>query len=127
MKIAVPESSNGHLESHFGQCEYFTVYTVTDDRKITEAEKVPSPDGCGCKSGIAAVLARKGVKLMLAGGIGNGAVNVLASQGIRVIRGCSGRPEDLISRFLEGSLIDSGENCHQHDEHQHQHEHRHHS
>jgi predicted Fe-Mo cluster-binding NifX family protein len=36
-----------------------------------------SPEGCGCKSNIAPMLAQMGVNLMLAGNMGMGALGVL--------------------------------------------------
>jgi predicted Fe-Mo cluster-binding NifX family protein len=77
-----------------------------------------SPDGCGCKSDIASVLAKDGVTVMLAGGIGGGAINVLNSHGIDVIRGCSGDATEVVKLFINGLVEDSGSNC---NHHQHQH------
>lgn len=54
--------------------------------KKSDAKKIGSPEGCGCKSDIARVLATDGVTVMLAGGIGGGAVNVLNNSGIEFIR-----------------------------------------
>jgi predicted Fe-Mo cluster-binding NifX family protein len=54
-------------------------------------ETTDAPEGCGCKSNLAEVLKSKGVTLLIAGGIGNGAVNKLEENGISVIRNCSER------------------------------------
>lgn len=113
MKIALP-SRNEMIDSHFGHCEYFTVFTI-EDSKITQHETIPSPAGCGCKSNIASVLAASGVTLMLAGNMGDGAVNVLSNSGIDVIRGCIGRTEDVALAWLNGNLTDSGDSCHEHE------------
>jgi predicted Fe-Mo cluster-binding NifX family protein len=115
MKVAVP-TRNNVVDDHFGHCEAYTVFTINDDKKITSSEVIPSTQGCGCKSNIASVLREKGVSVMLAGNMGNGALNVLNSQGIDVYRGCSGDARRLVETFLEGSVVDSGEGCHQHDE-----------
>ncbi|AYD39556.1 dinitrogenase iron-molybdenum cofactor biosynthesis protein [Clostridium fermenticellae] len=115
MKIALPSCGN-QIDDHFGHCEYFTVFTVdTDAKKIISSEVVPSPAGCGCKSNIAQVLAEMGVKLMLAGNMGEGAVRVLNNSGIDVLRGCSGDVKDIANSWLEGSLVDSGDCCHEHE------------
>ena len=95
MKIALP-TRNNQIDSHFGHCEYFTVFT-TDADSIISQEVVPSPEGCGCKSNIASVLANMGVSLMLAGNMGDGAVNVLANSGIEVVRGCQGDVTEVTS------------------------------
>ena len=43
-------------------------------------------------------LAQMGVKLMIAGNIGQGAVNVMNNQGIDVLRGCSGGVKDVVEK-----------------------------
>ena len=87
MKIAVPVH-NGFVNEHFGHSEKFVVYTTSSDKKITSVLPVPSIEGCGCKSGIAEILAEHGVSIMLAGNIGAGAINHLNEYCIEVIRGC---------------------------------------
>ncbi|WP_315066208.1 NifB/NifX family molybdenum-iron cluster-binding protein [uncultured Clostridium sp.] len=115
MKIALP-SRNNNIDDHFGHCEYYTLFTVdTQSKKITDTEILQSPEGCGCKSNIASTLYDKGVKVMLAGNIGEGAVRVLNNAGIEVLRGCSGDVKTVASKWLEGSILDSGELCHAHD------------
>jgi predicted Fe-Mo cluster-binding NifX family protein len=117
MKIALPTREN-LIDEHFGHCEYFTVFTITD-KEITHQEIIASPDGCGCKSDIASTLAEVGVSFMLAGNMGNGAVNVLNNSGIEVLRGCSGDVKTVALDWLKGNLNDSGESC---DAHEHGHE-----
>ena len=121
MKIALP-STGDRVDSHFGHCEHFTVVTVDDQGKIVDREIVQPPAGCGCKSNIVGVLAGMGVKVMLAGNMGAGAVNVLASHGIEVVRGCSGNVTQVVEEWLNGSLNDSGTACSAHEgcgEHHH--------
>lgn len=114
MKIALPSYRN-QVDEHFGHCEYFTVFTVDDQKNILTEEIIASPAGCGCKSNIAQTLAQMGVKYMLAGNMGQGAVNVLAMSGIQVLRGCSGNVKDVARNWLSGSLSDSGVSCAQHE------------
>lgn len=115
MKIALPTRQN-LIDSHFGHCEYFTVFTADDgNKKITAQETVASPAGCGCKSNIAHVLSDMGVTVMIAGNMGDGAVNVLNSAGIEVLRGCSGDVKEAALNWLSGTLVDSGDSCHAHD------------
>lgn len=115
MKIALPCREN-NIDNHFGHCEYFTVYTVdTDKKEILNTEIVKSPEGCGCKSNIAYTLSEIGVKVMLAGNMGQGAVSVLNNCGIDVVRGCSGDVKSVALKWLEGTLTDSGDSCHEHE------------
>jgi predicted Fe-Mo cluster-binding NifX family protein len=114
MKIALPSYQN-QVDEHFGHCEYFTVFTIDDQKKILSEEKITPPAGCGCKSNIAQTLAEQGVKLMLAGNMGQGAVNILNSHGIDVLRGCSGDVKYVAESWLAGNLTDSGIACAQHE------------
>ncbi len=123
MKIAIPLRQDNHIDDHFGHCEFYGVYTLSENKEIVNQEVIPSTQGCGCKSNIASVLANQGVKVMLAGGIGSGAINVLNSFGIEVIRGCTGNAHEAVKLYQAGLLQDSGESCHHHDhDHPHHHE-----
>jgi len=117
MKIAVPVTSDNQIDGHFGHCESYSVFTITDSKEIAERKKVNSPEGCGCKSDIASVLAADGVTIMLAGGIGGGAINVLNNSGIEVLRGCSGDATEVVKLYLKGLIEDSGSSCKQHEAH----------
>ena len=117
MKIAIPTKVGNTIDQHFGHCEFYSIYTI-ESNKVTNKQILESPKGCGCKSNIAYDLAEMNVKVMLAGGIGNGAVNVLKAQNIEVIRNCSGDVDVLVNDYLAGKITDGGANCAAHDEHQ---------
>jgi predicted Fe-Mo cluster-binding NifX family protein len=115
MKIALPSRQN-QIDDHFGHCEYFTIFTLDNNNKeIVAQETLASPAGCGCKSNIAQTLSEMGVEVMLAGNMGEGAVNVLSNSGIQVFRGCSGDVKEIALKWLNGSLVDSGDSCKSHD------------
>lgn len=114
MKIAVPSCQN-RVDEHFGHCEYFRVLNINEKNEIISEETVASPAGCGCKSDIARTLAQMGVKMMLAGNMGQGAVNVLNSCGIDVLRGCTGEVKEVAEQWLSGRLKDSGIACELHE------------
>lgn len=116
IKLAVP-TTGIVVDDHFGHCDAYTVFTVDTNKKIVKTEILPSPQGCGCKSNIATILKEKGVSAMLAGNMGDGALNVLKNQGIEVYRGCSGDVRQLAENFLQGQIGDSGEACHHHEDH----------
>lgn len=116
-KIAVPLTGNNQIDDHFGHCEFYGIYTVSDNNQIVDFRIQESAQGCGCKSNIAKVLADDGVNIMLAGGIGAGAINVLNTWGIQVIRGCMGNADDAVKEFLAGRLTDSGSSCQLHEHH----------
>lgn len=113
MKIALP-TRDGRIDDHFGHCDHYTIATV-EGNKVIATEDLPSPQGCGCKSDIAPQMARMGVRMLLAGNMGDGAKNVLNSNGIQVIRGCSGPIEDVLASYLAGTLKDNQIACDHHD------------
>ena len=118
MKIAVPTKENNQIDAHFGHCEFYRIYTVSDQNQVISNEKMDSPQGCGCKSNIAEAFENDGIKIMLAGGIGDGAVNKLNAHGVNVIRNCQGDVTELVQQYLAGKVQDSGTNCAAHsDEH----------
>lgn len=110
-KIAIPVDQNNQIEDHFGQCEFYEIYSIVEGNKIVEVNILEAEQGCGCKSNIASVLAENGVTVMLAGGIGQGAINVLNQCNIEVVRGCSGATKEIVKEYLEGAVVDSGETC----------------
>ena len=113
MKIAIPTREE-QVDDHFGHCEYYTIFTI-ENKSVVNEEVMKSPEGCGCKSNIAPILAEMGVKTMLAGNMGMGALNVLNMSGIDVIRGCSGNVKDVINAYLHESITDSGVGCSSHE------------
>lgn len=117
MKIAVP--ARGELvDEHFGHCKEFLIFRV-EGANLVEEQAIPSPEGCGCKSGVASTLARAGVTHLVAGNMGEGAVHVLGAQGIAVLRGASGPARAAAEAFAQGRLGDSGLGCagHGHPDH----------
>ena len=114
MKLAVP-TREGRVDDHFGHCDHYTIFTI-EDKQVISHEVLASPQGCGCKSGIAADLEKMGVEVMLAGNMGDGALNKLSAHNIRVIRGCRGDIEAVVRGFLAGFILDSGVGCSAHAE-----------
>ena len=114
MKIAVPVH-NGFVNDHFGHSDTYSVFSLSHENKIIHTEIVKANEGCGCRSGIAEVLASRGVTIMLAGNIGAGAILHLYTNGIEVVRGCSGLVEDVVTEYLQGNITDNNQTCHQHE------------
>lgn len=119
MKIAVPTKNGNQIDNHFGHCEFYTIFIISENNQIIAETILESPKGCGCKSNIAYDLAEMDVKIMLAGGIGDGAISKLNSQRIEVIRNCSGDVHDLVEAYLKGELKDGGASCSAHSDRSH--------
>jgi predicted Fe-Mo cluster-binding NifX family protein len=131
MKIAVPLTNENQISGHFGQSDYFGVFTISENSEITGMQTVEPLEGSGCKSNIASKLATDGVTVLLAAGMGGGALSKFNRNGISVIRGCAGNPAELVKEYLSGKVEDKGSSCHKHitssihmpQNHQHKHAH----
>ena len=110
MKIAIP-TKNNIVEDHFGQCEYYSVYETDNDKNIVSKELFRTQGGCGCKSNIAGVLGQMGVEVLLAGNMGQGAINMLHAHNIDIVRGCEGEADELVASYLSGILDDKDIVC----------------
>ena len=101
MKIAIPSKDN-FVDDHFGHCQYYTIFTLNADKKVESKAILASPEGCGCKSDIASILSNMGVTVLLAGNMGEGAINKLAGAGLEVYRGYRGEVETVLEAYLNG-------------------------
>lgn len=98
IKIAIPSKSD-QVDDHFGHCEYFSIIELDDNRKIKSQTKKATSKSCGCKTNLAEELANEGVSILLAGGIGQGAVSKLKMQNIEVIAGFKGTIDEAIEKW----------------------------
>ncbi len=106
-KIAIP-TVNKILCAHFGHCEAFALYDVSEGSVIQENFVVPPPHEPGLLPGW---LAAMGVTHVIAGGMGQRAVSLFNSQGIETLVGAEARPaRELVESFLRDQLV-SGQNA----------------
>ena len=104
LKIAIP-LANGQLCMHFGHCEEFAIIEADEAAKtILKSEtKTPPPHEPGV---LPRWIASLGVNLVIAGGMGPMAQQLLAAQGIQVLAGASpAAPEALVKAWFDGSLV----------------------
>lgn len=111
MKIAV--ASEGKLVSgHFGHCEGFTIYDVSDNKVLSKAT-VPNP---GHRPGYLPVfLKEKDVNVIIAGGMGETAQQLFKENGIEVVVGVEGESDKAIEKYLNGQLKSTGSVCSRHE------------
>ena len=110
MKYTVP-ITGGTMSPHFGHCEQFAFFDVDEQKKeITHMEFVASPEH---QPGLLPVwLAEKGAGVVIAGGMGPRAVDLLQQQGISVVLGATeSDPEKAVLSYLSGALITGGNVC----------------
>lgn len=110
MKIAIASEGN-QVAEHFGHCEGFTIIEV-EDKETRGKEFIANP---GHKPGfLPNYLNDLGVKVIIAGGMGGGAIEIFNEKGIKVITGVTGDLETAIEKYLHDELQSSGSVCHQH-------------
>ena len=115
MKIAVAAMGNT-VAQHFGHCENF-IFFDTEDGKITGVNSVPNP---GHRPGfLPNFLADNGAEVVIAGGMGGGAVDIFNERNVEVIVGASGDAQAATEAYLKGELKSAGSMCHNH-EHAHE-------
>ncbi|MCK4946219.1 MAG: NifB/NifX family molybdenum-iron cluster-binding protein [Alphaproteobacteria bacterium] len=110
MKIAIPVSE-GKLFTHFGHCPAFALIDVDEKKKcIISRTDFPSPPH---EPGLLPTwLAEKSVNIVMAGGIGAHACNMLAEKGIKVIFGVPvASPESLAQDYLDEKLKTGSNSC----------------
>lgn len=110
MKIAVAAMGTA-VAGHFGHCENF-IFFDTQDGKILSEQSVPNP---GHRPGfLPNFLADHGAQVVIAGGMGGGAVDIFNERGVQVIVGAQGDARAAVQAFLAGELVSTGSVCHEH-------------
>ncbi len=105
-KIAIPVENN-RVCQHFGHCRQFAVYNVDDNKIISENFLTPPRHEPGV---LPAWLAEKGVKDVIAGGMGQRAINLFLNQKINVYVGVAPKePKELVQDLINDKL-DAGKN-----------------
>ncbi len=107
-KIALPLDGDT-VSAHFGHSPEFAVFDV-EDASIADSTRLAAPPHT--PGAIPTWLKENGVDVVITGGIGNMAVDMLQSSGIEVVTGAPrGRPEDLVRAYLAGTLETGGNVC----------------
>lgn len=110
MKIAV--AAMGHeVADHFGHCEKFIFFDTKNGQVIGE-NSVPN---LGHSPGfLPNFLADRGAKVIIAGGMGGGAVDIFNERDVEVIGGAQGDAKTAVEAHLQGELKSTGAVCHKH-------------
>lgn len=113
MKIAIA-TVQGKVCEHFGYCESFTIYDVENEQIIKKME-LANP---GHRPGfLPAYLHDHGINVIIAGGMGSGAVDLFNEKHIAIITGASGEVDSVIDKWLTKELKSSGSVCNEHQNH----------
>lgn len=116
MRIAVTYD-NGNIFGHFGRCEKFKAYDIEDGKVVSE--HIIDADGNG-HGALAGLLKENGVDVLICGGIGEGAKNMLGDSGLKLYGGVSGTCDQAVKDFLDGNLSYVKDiTCNHHHDHDH--------
>ncbi len=106
--FAIP-LENGRLCSHFGHCQQFSIIEVENNAIVGETLVTPPPHEPGLLPGW---LAERGVTDVIAGGMGQRALNLFAAQNIKVNVGAQHKdPKELVTDWLQNSLVTGSNAC----------------
>ena len=116
MRVALPIEGD-HLSPHFGHCERFAFFDTEDGGTATATWS--SEDAPEHQPGLLpGWLADRGVNVVIAGGMGPRAVELLQLRGVQVVLGAvEDDPERAVLAYLNGALA-VGANVCDHDTHQ---------
>ena len=108
-KIAIPIDDNGVLDAHFGQCHYFALHKVEGEEIVSEEIVQPPPHEPGV---LPSWLADLGVTDVLAGGMGNRAIQLFNQYGVNVFVGAPKiKAKELVNGYLNNSIEFSANYC----------------
>lgn len=110
VKVAIA-CDKGNVSEHFGFCEEFIIYEI-EENKIKNREVLKNP---GHTPGfLPKFLKEKNIDVVIVKGIGPRALELLQSEGIKVISNISGNERNVIKKFLENKLKETSESCNTH-------------
>ena len=108
-KIAIPVDENGILDTHFGHCIAFIIISVENEILLTEEKVVPPPHKPGL---LPKWLAEKEITDVIAGGLGQKAIQIFNHYGINVFIGAPIlNASKLVKAFLSNSLKFNANYC----------------
>jgi predicted Fe-Mo cluster-binding NifX family protein len=105
-RIAIP-LENGMLCAHFGHCSQFAIIDADSTTIVNEALVTPPPHEPGL---LPAWLAEKGVTDVIAGGMGQRAIDLFNQQKINVFVGANSKSPSLLAKELLNGTIVAGAN-----------------
>lgn len=107
-KIAIP-TNNGRLDAHFGHCPHFTIIEVDGEKIVAETLLAAPPHQPGL---LPPWLAERGVTDVIAGGMGQRAIQLFTQNKINAFVGAPQlAPKELVEAFLNNTLNLSANYC----------------
>lgn len=118
IRVAFPTNDLTTIETHFGHCKNFKIFDV-EEKKVVRTEVLDTPPH---NPGVfPRFLGEHKVNVVITGGMGQSAIDLLKMQGIEVILGAQGKMEEILDIYLNGDLYSTESAC----THEHGHNHHH--
>ena len=107
-KFAIPVK-NGLLDEHFGHCSHFALVDVESNEIVAESLVEAPPHQPGM---LPPWLAERGVTDVIAGGVGNRAIQIFNQHKVNVFVGAPKlSPKELVEGFYNNTLTFSSNYC----------------
>ncbi len=108
-RIAVPINENGALDAHFGHCKFFALFNIENNTIVSEDKVVPPPHEPGV---LPKWLADNGATDIIAGGMGQKAIQIFNAHKVNVFVGADTLPaKELVEGFLSKKLSFASNYC----------------
>ena len=108
-KIAIPIDVDGMLDAHFGHCKYFALIDLENDAIVKEDKVIPPPHEPGL---LPRWLGEKGVTDIIAGGMGQKAIQLFNQGGINAFVGAPKiTARELVEAHISGALTFTANYC----------------
>lgn len=111
LRIGFPTNDEVTIEEHFGHCEKFVVYSIKD-REIVEKEVLIAPEHA--PGAYPKFIADNKIEVIITGGLGKKAIDLIKANGGEIILGASGNIKDALEAYQAGNLISKGSPCNHH-------------
>lgn len=107
--IAVPVNANGVLDAHFGHCKFFELFQTEGETIVSIEKVVPPPHEPGV---LPKWLAEKGATDIIAGGLGERAIQIFKINNVNVFVGAPKlSAAELVLGFLEKTITYDANYC----------------
>lgn len=110
MKVALA-TKNNMITNHFGHCDYFIIYDIVG-QEIKGSSLIKNPPHQ--KGFLPKFLKEQDVQVVIAGGIGKMAVDMMNKLNIQCYLGVEGESSEVIKKYLNGELESKGSPCTDH-------------
>lgn len=119
LRVAFSTSDEVNIEGHFGSSAAFVIFSV-EEGKVVNKEVIQAPEHV--QGAYPRFIAENKVNVVITGGMGHRAMEMLKENNIEVILGAEGNIEEVLAVFLKGELKSNGSACsHHHHDHEHHH------